>query len=117
MFGWKHAALVICGAIGLLMILCQVPKQHADDAEFAQIAMLAMFVGAPLLYITIPAEADDSHFDPWRMIKSIFAAAAGLTFVVIMGEISEDSGRIAAFAISACFVLFVIARLVWKHWR
>ena len=116
-FDWKHTALVICGAVGLLMILYQVPKQHADDAEYAYIAMLTMAVGAPLLYITITAEANEKQFNLWRAFISCIIAAAGLTFVVIMGEISEESGKTAAIAIAAGFILFTTARIYWKQRR
>lgn len=105
-----RGVLVITGAIMLSLILYQVPKQHADDMAFAQVAGMAMVLGTLLLCMVVPVDDGSERFTLARIGIASLVAAGGLVLIVVLGEFSQEYGEWAAIIIGVMFILAMIFR-------
>lgn len=103
-----RGVLVITGAIMLSLILYQVPKQHADDMAFAQIAGMAMVLGTLLLCMVAPVVDGSERFTLARLGIASLVAAGGLVLTVVLGEFSQEYGEWSAIIIGVMFILATI---------
>lgn len=103
-----RGVLVIVGALMLALVLHQVPKQHADDMAFAQIAAMALVLGTLLLCMTAPVDAGSGRFTLARLGVASLVAAGGLILTVVLGEYSQEYGEWAAVVLSVMFILVTI---------
>lgn len=100
--------LVIAGAFMLSLILYQVPKQHADDMVFAQVAGMAMVLGTLLLCMVAPVDDGSERFTLARIGIASLVAAGGLVLTVVLGEFSQEYGEWTAIIIGVMFILAMI---------